>query len=59
MPTKRTWGDVREERERDLFVGQDAELEVFERNLGTPDDHEYLLFNVHGQAGMGKTWLLR
>jgi len=43
------------------FVGRQSELNVFKENLTRkPSDLDYqFLFHVHGNAGVGKTWLVR
>jgi tetratricopeptide (TPR) repeat protein len=43
------------------FVGRQSELNVFKENLARkPGDPDYqFLFHVHGNAGVGKTWLVR
>jgi tetratricopeptide (TPR) repeat protein len=41
------------------FVGRRAELGRFEENLGLPADRRRFLFSVHGDAGVGKSFLLR
>ncbi|MFF7444400.1 tetratricopeptide repeat protein [Streptomyces sp. NPDC008122] len=48
-------------RRRNSFVGRRGELDGFRQNLGrTPDDPAYqFLFHVHGNAGVGKSTLVR
>ena len=48
-------------RRRTGFVGRHAELAAFRANFGRQpqDDACQFLFHVHGNAGVGKTSLLR
>ncbi len=48
-------------RRRAGFVGRSHERVVFRRNLESPpeDEHHRFLFHVHGNAGVGKTFLVR
>ncbi|MGW3979153.1 tetratricopeptide repeat protein [Streptomyces mirabilis] len=48
-------------RRRAGFVGRSHERAVFRRNLELPpeDEHHRFLFHVHGNAGVGKTFLVR
>ncbi|WP_454356799.1 tetratricopeptide repeat protein [Streptomyces calvus] len=48
-------------RRRDGLVARTAERELFRRNFDTPpeDEQHRFLFHVHGNAGVGKTFLLR
>ncbi|WP_431776568.1 tetratricopeptide repeat protein [Streptomyces cucumeris] len=43
------------------FVGRRGELDAFRANFGLPPDDERhrFVFHVHGNAGVGKSWLLR
>lgn len=49
------------ERSRRAFVGRDAERALFRNNLEHPpqDERHTFLFHVHGNAGVGKTCLVR
>ncbi|KRV49826.1 hypothetical protein AQ490_19260 [Wenjunlia vitaminophila] len=53
--------ELARQRRQQRFVGRQAELAVFTRNLQVPagdPNHRSLLY-VHGDAGVGKTFLLR
>ena len=43
------------------FVGRREQLDLFERNLDRSVDHPHrrFLFSFHGDAGVGKTFLIR
>jgi len=59
VPTLR---DVLERRQaREPFVGRQDLLATFQKNLTEPPDSEErrFVFSVHGQGGVGKTFLLR
>lgn len=62
MPTSQppTLQDILAEREQEEFVGRAKYLSRFHDNIRLPFDHprRRFLFNVYGQAGVGKTWLL-
>src|SRR5437868_2871625 len=47
-------------RQPDLFVGRQASLDEFRRNLDRPanDPNRYFVINISGQAGVGKTKLI-
>ena len=47
-------------RQQDTFVGREKESSYFEENIRLPVDNKerQFLFNVFGQGGIGKTWLL-
>ncbi|MGV9237473.1 BREX system ATP-binding domain-containing protein, partial [Streptomyces nigra] len=49
------------QRSRAGFVGRGAERAAFRENLELPpqDERHRFLFHVHGQAGVGKSFLLR
>ncbi|WP_370268771.1 tetratricopeptide repeat protein [Streptomyces sp. V4I8] len=49
------------QRQRAGFVGRGAERAAFRANFDTPpeDERHRFLFHVHGNAGVGKTFLLR
>jgi len=55
-----SWQDVLRRRRTAAFVGRDAQLELFRDNLRLPvtDPGKLLIFNVWGNAGVGKTILL-
>jgi len=48
-------------RQQSAFVGRQAQLALFEANLGyDPDDERRRwVFNIHGPAGVGKTFLVK
>ncbi|MES4906583.1 MULTISPECIES: tetratricopeptide repeat protein [unclassified Streptomyces] len=48
-------------RRRARFVGRHDELAAFQRNFTFPpeDERHRFVFHVHGNAGVGKTWLVR
>ena len=49
------------QRQREAFVGRVDEIEIFSRNLTLPFDdmRRRFVFSVSGQAGVGKSYLLR
>ncbi|MDX3228032.1 tetratricopeptide repeat protein [Streptomyces sp. ME19-01-6] len=48
-------------RRRARFVGRRGELDLFRRNFTFPpeDERHRFVFHIHGNAGVGKTWLVR
>ncbi|MBL7491075.1 tetratricopeptide repeat protein [Frankia sp. AgB1.9] len=48
-------------RQAHVFVGRQEQLRQFEENLGLPldDPRQRFLFSVYGDAGIGKTFLVR
>ncbi|MGW3289600.1 tetratricopeptide repeat protein [Streptomyces sp. NPDC001002] len=48
-------------REHARFVGRQAQTAQFRRNLELPPDHpeRRFVFSIHGDAGVGKTYLVR
>ncbi|HEX5493846.1 MAG TPA: tetratricopeptide repeat protein [Mycobacteriales bacterium] len=56
-----TLQDIIRQRQAGGFVGRRGELEAFERNLDLPvdDPRRRFLFTFHGDAGVGKTFLVR
>ena len=54
---KLTWDELLEQRREKLFVGREEEREAFRRNFGA-ESPEYLAFAIHGQAGIGKSFLV-
>jgi hypothetical protein len=58
---RRTLRQVIQRRQRSGFVGRQAELALFEANLGydSDDERRRWIFNIHGPAGVGKTLLVR
>jgi Flp pilus assembly protein TadD len=57
----RSMQDVIRRRQSDSFVGRDAPLAMFRDNLTMPSDdpRKKFLFNIHGDAGVGKTFLMK
>src|SRR5690242_13593670 len=51
--------DLIRARQQSGFVGRLGELAQFQENLGFPADDERrrFIFNIHGDAGVGKTYL--
>jgi tetratricopeptide (TPR) repeat protein len=49
------------ERQRSSFVGRQGQLVQYRENLGlsVDDERRRFLFNIHGNAGVGKTFLTR
>ncbi|WP_233597067.1 MULTISPECIES: ATP-binding protein [unclassified Corallococcus] len=53
---------VKEQRQKKLqeeIVGRGDEVRSFCENLAQPHDARRLIFNVHGQGGVGKTFLIQ
>ncbi|MCT7353227.1 ATP-binding protein, partial [Streptomyces sp. 15-116A] len=50
-----------QQRRRAGLVARSAERDLFRANFDTPpqDEHHRFLFHVHGNAGVGKTFLVR
>jgi tetratricopeptide (TPR) repeat protein len=58
MTRKRlTYKDLLQRRRKKLFVGREEEREAFRRNFGC-EVPEHLIFAIHGQAGIGKSFLV-
>jgi hypothetical protein len=55
-----SWPDILRQRRVSAFVGRESQLELFRENLSlaATDHRKMLLFNVWGNAGVGKTLLL-
>ena len=55
-----SWQEVLRSRGSAAFVGRDSQLELFKENLRLPvsDPRKLFIFNVWGNAGVGKTLLL-
>jgi len=56
-----TWQEIIRRRQQLGFVGRQEHLTRFRENFALPADDpgRCLLFNVHGDAGVGKTYLVR
>ncbi len=63
MPTQQppSLQDIIARRRQEEFVGRDEYVRRFRENLRIPldDPRRRFIFNVYGQAGVGKTWLLQ
>ncbi|MCI0339186.1 MAG: tetratricopeptide repeat protein, partial [Acidobacteria bacterium] len=58
MTNKRpTWKERLEKKRKENFIGRREYLEEFSKDLAS-DDHEYLVFSVTGEGGVGKSTLL-
>ncbi len=56
----KSFQDNLKRRQRSHFVGREAQIELFRRNLErSPELWDYPIFNVWGQGGVGKSTLLR
>jgi tetratricopeptide (TPR) repeat protein len=53
--------DLIQNRQQSGFVGRVGQIAQYQENLGLPvdDDRRRFLFNIHGDAGVGKTYLTR
>ncbi|MFI8438668.1 tetratricopeptide repeat protein [Streptomyces sp. NPDC079020] len=60
-PRRLSLQQIVEERRRADFVGRDGELELFRGNFEVPpeDPRHRFVFHVRGNAGVGKTFLVR
>ncbi|MEV6169338.1 tetratricopeptide repeat protein [Streptomyces sp. NPDC051954] len=60
-PTRPSMQELIRQRRRAGFVGRSDERAAFRQNLDLPpeDERHRFLFHVHGQAGVGKTFLVR
>ncbi len=60
MPSNRpSLQDRIRQRQQSEFVGRDDQVTLFRRNFALPLDERIYIFNIFGQGGVGKTWLLR
>jgi len=57
---RRSFGQKKEQTNKQIFVGRQEQLRLFERNIQLGPDHEDFIniFNVYGQGGVGKTSLI-
>ncbi len=53
--------DLIRSRQQSGFVGRQGQLAQYQENLGFPaeDERRRFLFNIHGNAGVGKTYLTK
>lgn len=53
--------DLIRNRQQSGFVGRQGQLVQYQENLGFPvdDERRRFLFNIHGDAGVGKTYLTK
>ncbi|WP_405645290.1 tetratricopeptide repeat protein [Streptomyces sp. NBC_00019] len=60
-PTRLSMQELIKQRRRAGFVGRSDERAAFRENLDLPpeDERHRFLFHVHGNAGVGKTFLVR
>ncbi len=58
-PEQSTVQDQLRRRQRGGFIGRQDVIAQFEDNLALPADERAFIFNVHGDAGVGKTFLTR
>src|ERR1039457_4912234 len=58
---RRSLQDRIRERQRSDFTGRQGQVIQYRENLGLPvdDERRRFLFNIHGDAGVGKTFLTR
>jgi len=58
---RRSLQDRIRERQAGGFIGRQGQVVQFQENLGFPPDDEQrrFLFNIHGDAGVGKTYLAK
>jgi tetratricopeptide (TPR) repeat protein len=56
-PKRLTYAELLQQRRENLFIGREKEREAFRRNLSCKAP-EHLIFALHGQAGMGKSFLV-
>ena len=58
---RRSLQDRIRERQRSGFTGRQGQVMQYQENLALPvdDERRRFLFNIHGNAGVGKTFLAR
>jgi tetratricopeptide (TPR) repeat protein len=56
---RRSLQDLVRERRREIFVGRQSQIIQYQKNLELPvdDERRRFIFNIHGNAGVGKTYL--
>ena len=61
LPERVSLQDIVRRRQQAGFVGRDGQLALFRENLDLPadDDRKRFVFNIRGDAGFGKTYLVR
>lgn len=57
----KSFQDIVKRRQGAEFIGRDEQIARFRHNLelSIEDDERLYIFNIHGPAGVGKTWLVR
>jgi tetratricopeptide (TPR) repeat protein len=58
---RRSLQDLIRRRQQSGFAGRQEQLAQYQGNLALPvdDEHRRFLFNIHGAAGVGKTYLVK
>ena len=58
---RRSLQDRIRERQQSGFIGRQGQVIQYQENFGLPveDERRRFLFNIHGDAGVGKTFLVR
>ncbi len=58
---RRSLQDLIRSRQQSGFVGRQGQIVQYQENLGFPvdDERRRFLFNIHGDAGVGKTYLTK
>src|SRR5258708_22211763 len=58
---RRSLQDLIRGRQQSGFVGRQGQVVQYQENLGLPvdDERRRFLFNIHGDAGVGKTYLTK
>ena len=58
---RRSLQDLIRSRQQSGFVGRQGQVVQYQENLGFPvdDERRRFLFNIHGDAGVGKTYLTK
>ncbi len=57
----KSFQDLLNRRRQSVFVGREKQINLFRNNINLPfdDERRYFIFNVSGQGGVGKTFLLK